>query len=126
MRGKALFGAMNCSYCHGVGATGLMGPPLNGRGWRYGGTPVELYKSIHDGRPQGMPAWGDRLPPQEIWRLVAYIESLGGATPPATPQMAKLAPPGPSSTGEQPAQQESADTAAQSRDQANAAPRPSS
>jgi hypothetical protein len=25
-----------------------------------------------------MPAWNRSLPPEEIWKLVAYIESLGG------------------------------------------------
>jgi cytochrome c oxidase cbb3-type subunit 3 len=107
--GKTLFGAMNCVYCHGVGASGLMGPPLNGQGWRYGGTPAEIYNSIHDGRPQGMPAWGARLPPDQIWRLVAYIESLGGARPPATPQMPALGEPRPSATGPQTADQARAD-----------------
>jgi mono/diheme cytochrome c family protein len=27
-----------------------------------------------------MPAWGNALPPQTIWLLVAYIQSLGGST----------------------------------------------
>lgn len=109
--GKALYGAMNCAYCHADGGAGLIGPPLNGPGWRYGGTPADLYKSIHDGRPQGMPAWGARLPPDQIWKLVAYIESLGGASPPATSGMAALASPQPSATGPEPAQQSQTDTA---------------
>ena len=57
-RGKVLYGSMNCVYCHGAGGAGLMGPPLNAHGWRYGGTPAEIFNSIHDGRPKGMPAWG--------------------------------------------------------------------
>ena len=57
-QGKTLFTTMNCVYCHGAGGSGLMGPPLNAPGWRYGGTPAQIYNSIHDGRPQGMPAWG--------------------------------------------------------------------
>ena len=28
-----------------------------------------------------MPAWNPALPPEEIWKLVAYVESLGGAYP---------------------------------------------
>ncbi len=89
-----------------------MGPALNARGWRYGGTPGEIFNSIHDGRPKGMPAWGQRLPPQEIWRLTAYIESLGGALPPATAAMATIGPPQPSATGPQAAGQAAPDTAA--------------
>ncbi len=111
-RGKALFGAMNCVYCHGAEGSGLIGPALNGHGWRYGGTPAEIFNSIHDGRPKGMPAWGRRLPPQEIWRLTAYIESLGGALPPATQAMASDGGPQQSTTGPQVAGQSSADTAA--------------
>jgi cytochrome c oxidase cbb3-type subunit 3 len=88
--GRKLFGGMNCVYCHGAQASGLIGPSLNDGGWRFGGTPAEIYYSIHDGRAKGMPAWGARLPPDQIWRLVAYVESLGGAEQPATPQMVQL------------------------------------
>jgi cytochrome c oxidase cbb3-type subunit 3 len=112
--GKRLFGAMNCVYCHGPQASGLMGPSLNDPGWRYGGSPAELYNSIHDGRPKGMPAWGARLPPDQIWKLVAYLESLGGAQPPAQPAMAQLGGPQPSTTGPQAAQQQQTDAAHQS------------
>lgn len=103
-QGKALFGAMNCVYCHGSQASGLMGPSLQDPAWRYGGTPAEIFNSIHDGRPKGMPAYGGRLPPAEIWKLVAYIESLGGAEPPATPAMTRFGPtpptPSPEPAGE--------------------------
>jgi cytochrome c oxidase cbb3-type subunit 3 len=95
--GKQLFGAMNCVYCHGAEASGLMGPPLNNTGWRYGGTPAELYRSIHDGRPQGMPAWGGRLPPDQIWKLVSYLQTLADASGK------------PSTTGGQAAEQDGAD-----------------
>jgi cytochrome c oxidase cbb3-type subunit 3 len=110
-QGKALFAAMNCVYCHGDNGSGLMGPALNGHGWRYGGAPAQLYNSIHDGRPQGMPAWGARLPPDQIWKLVAYLESLGGAKPPATRQMADIGGAVPSTTGPQVNGQSQEDTA---------------
>jgi cytochrome c oxidase cbb3-type subunit 3 len=114
--GKALFSSMNCVYCHGAQGSGLMGPSLNDTGWRFGGSPAEIYNSIHDGRPKGMPAWGARLPPDQIWRLVAYIESLGGAAKPATPKMVQLAGEQPSTTGPEPADQVQTDTAQQSLD----------
>lgn len=109
--GKRLFGQMNCVYCHAAQAAGLMGPALNDPSWRYGGTPAEIYNSIHDGRPKGMPAWAARLPPDQIWKLVAYIESLGGAEPPAQPSMTTLGGAAPSTTGPEPAEQVQADTA---------------
>lgn len=79
--GKALYMRMNCAGCHAYSGKGNMGPDLTDSYWRYGGTPVQIYKSIHEGRPQGMPAWGAALPPQEIWKLVAYIQSFGGSFP---------------------------------------------
>jgi cytochrome c oxidase cbb3-type subunit 3 len=78
-QGHELFVRMNCAGCHGYGATGGMGPNLTDTYWRYGGSPVAIFKSIYEGRPQGMPAWNPALPPQEIWKLVAYIQSLGGS-----------------------------------------------
>ncbi len=89
--GKKLFRQMNCAGCHGYDAKGGMGPDLTDTEWRYGGTPIDLYKSIYEGRPQGMPAWGNALPPQTIWQMVSYIQSLGGtfvAPPPGTSQQA--------------------------------------
>ena len=87
-----------------------MGPSLNQPGRRYGGAPAELYNSIHNGRPKGMPAWGSRLPPDQIWILVAYIESPGGASSPATSAMQAQAGPEPSTTGPEPACQAQTDT----------------
>lgn len=76
--GKKLFTSMNCAGCHGYDAKGNMGPDLTDTAWRYGGTPIEVYKSIYEGRPQGMPAWGNALPSTSLWQMVAYIQSLGG------------------------------------------------
>ena len=33
-QGKALYSGMNCVYCHGAEGSGLIGPALNGPGWR--------------------------------------------------------------------------------------------
>ena len=81
-QGRQLFIQMNCADCHGFDAKGAMGPNLTGKYWRYGGTPAAIYKSIYEGRPQGMPAWGRVLPPESVWLIVAYIQSLGGTFPP--------------------------------------------
>lgn len=79
--GRALYLKMNCAGCHGYDAKGNMGPDLTDKYWRYGGAPASIYKSIYDGRPKGMPAWGKAMPPAEIWKIVAYIQSLGGSVP---------------------------------------------
>ena len=86
--GKRLFSQMNCAGCHGYTLGGSMGPNLADRYWRYGGTPGAIYRSIADGHPQGMPAWRRALPPDEIWKLVAYIQSYGGTIPAADYQNA--------------------------------------
>jgi len=77
--GQRLFIDMNCAGCHGYGARGNMGPDLTDAYWRYGGTPSAIYKSIYEGRPKGMPAWGRALPAEDIWKIVAWIETLGGS-----------------------------------------------
>jgi cytochrome c oxidase cbb3-type subunit 3 len=87
-QGHDLFVRMNCAGCHGYGAKGSMGPDLTDTYWRYGGTPVQIYQSISQGRPKGMPAWNPALPPDDIWKLVSYIESLGGASSAANYQAA--------------------------------------
>jgi cytochrome c oxidase cbb3-type subunit 3 len=80
-QGKELYIRMNCAGCHAYSGKGNMGPNLTDTYWRYGGLPVQIYKTLEDGRPDGMPAWGVALPPDDIWKLVAYIQSLGGTVP---------------------------------------------
>lgn len=79
--GHEFFINMNCASCHGYDLKGGMGPDLTDTYWRYGGSPADIYKSIYEGRPQGMPAWGRALPPAVIWKLVSYIQSKGGSYP---------------------------------------------
>ena len=80
-QGQELFVGMNCAACHGYDLKGGMGPDLTDTYWRYGGSPAAIYKTIFEGRPQGMPAWGRSIPPALIWKVAAYIESKGGAFP---------------------------------------------
>ncbi|MEO7997887.1 MAG: c-type cytochrome [Gemmatimonadaceae bacterium] len=77
--GHALFERMNCAACHGYTLAGGMGPNLADTYWRYGGAPAQIYNSIFQGRPRGMPAWGSALSQTEIWQITAYIEAHGGA-----------------------------------------------
>ena len=79
--GGRLYEQMNCADCHGYDLRGGMGPNLRDHAWRYGGSPAEIYKTLWEGRPQGMPAWGRALPPEQIWKLVTYIESFHGTFP---------------------------------------------
>jgi cytochrome c oxidase cbb3-type subunit 3 len=77
-QGKRLFRWYNCSGCHSGGGGGNMGPPLMDREWRYGHAPQAIYASIVEGRPNGMPAFGGRIPDDQLWQIVAYVRSLSG------------------------------------------------
>jgi mono/diheme cytochrome c family protein len=75
--GAKLFVAYNCVDCHGGGGSGLMAPSLADNRWRYGGTPDQIYRSIVEGRPEGMPRWGPLIPEPQLRRLVVYVQTLG-------------------------------------------------
>jgi cytochrome c oxidase cbb3-type subunit 3 len=75
--GAKLFVAYNCVDCHGPDGSGLMGPSLADNRWRYGGSPAEVFASISGGRPEGMPVWSRWLSADQIWKLTAYVRSLG-------------------------------------------------
>jgi cytochrome c oxidase cbb3-type subunit 3 len=77
-QGKRLFRWYNCSGCHGGGGGGGMGVTLMDATWRYGHQPAAIYASIVEGRPNGMPAFGGRIPDEQVWQLVAYVRSLSG------------------------------------------------
>src|ERR1700761_3810595 len=85
--GKELFGQMNCTGCHFNGGGG-MGPALMSGHWRYGGRIDQIYASIAQGRPNGMPSWQDSLQPQQIWDLAAYVKSLSAPAPSSASQTA--------------------------------------
>jgi cytochrome c oxidase cbb3-type subunit III len=82
--GKRLYGAMNCAPCHGVNGGGAIGPPLMDDTWIYGAKPDQIYATISQGRPDGMPSFGGHLPAQQIWQLVAYVEAMSGQVNPTS------------------------------------------
>jgi cbb3-type cytochrome c oxidase subunit III len=75
-QGGKLFIAYNCLDCHGAEGSGAMGPSFQDGRWHFGGAPGEVFESIYEGRPDGMPAWGGRIANSEIWMLTAYVRSL--------------------------------------------------
>lgn len=75
-RGMKHYNRFNCIGCHAANGAGGMGPSLSNAKFIYGGEPENIYLSILQGRPAGMPAWGGMLPDQVIWELVAYIQSI--------------------------------------------------
>jgi cytochrome c oxidase cbb3-type subunit 3 len=79
--GKRLFSAYNCSGCHAHGGGGI-GPPLMDNYWVYGSHPENIHATIVEGRPNGMPSFGGKIPDYQIWELVAYVRSLSGLVNP--------------------------------------------
>ncbi len=73
--GQRLFGWYNCSGCHANGGGG-MGPPLMDDQWIYGSSPENIYNTIVQGRPNGMPSFAGKIPTSQTWMLVAYVRSL--------------------------------------------------
>jgi cytochrome c oxidase cbb3-type subunit 3 len=79
-QGQTLYEWFNCVGCHAHGG-GSMGPALMDEAWIYGGKPEQIFTSIARGRPNGMPAFGERIPIAQIWQIVAYVQSLSGNVP---------------------------------------------
>jgi cytochrome c oxidase cbb3-type subunit 3 len=75
--GKRLFDAFNCSGCHAHGGGG-MGPPLMDDKWIYGSHPANIFETIVEGRPNGMPSFRNKISDQQVWQLVAYVQSMSG------------------------------------------------
>jgi cytochrome c oxidase cbb3-type subunit 3 len=78
--GKRLFSAYNCNGCHAQGGGG-MGPPLMDERWIYGGKPEQVYSTIVEGRPNGMPSFRQKVPDFQVWQLAAYVRSMSGQSP---------------------------------------------
>lgn len=74
-QGKETFQQI-CAACHKPDATGLVGPSLVDPYWKYGSSDAELFHSIAQGRPAGMPAWEAQLGTEKIWKVMAYLRSL--------------------------------------------------
>jgi cytochrome c oxidase cbb3-type subunit 3 len=80
--GKRLFSQYNCSGCHANGGGG-MGPPLMDDEWLYGYEPQQVYATIVQGRPNGMPSFMGKIPDYQVWELAAYVRSMSGQVPSA-------------------------------------------
>ncbi|MDF2114647.1 cytochrome-c oxidase, cbb3-type subunit III [Roseiarcaceae bacterium H3SJ34-1] len=93
--GRTLFGD-NCAVCHGVKGTGGPGfPNLAAKAWLWGGNPEVIAQTISVGinstdaqtRVSQMPAFGrtGMLDSAKIRSVVAYVRTLSGQKPDATP-----------------------------------------
>ena len=81
-RGMQYFVQFNCVGCHAPNGGGGMGPALSNGFFRYRGEPANIFLTISQGRPAGMPSWGASLPDEVIWDLVSYVKSISEAPTP--------------------------------------------
>jgi cytochrome c oxidase cbb3-type subunit 3 len=75
--GKRLYNSFNCSGCHFQGGGGI-GPPLMDAQWIYGSEPENIFQTIVEGRPNGMPSFRGKLGNDQVWQIVAYVRSMSG------------------------------------------------
>lgn len=77
--GREYYNWFNCTGCHGGAGGGGIGPPFADSDWIYGGEPANVFQSIVQGRPNGMPSFAGRIPDEQVWKIVAYVRSLSGS-----------------------------------------------
>jgi len=75
--GKRLFMQYNCAGCHANGGGG-MGPPLMDDQWIYGSNSENIYSTIVEGRPNGMPSFRQKIPDNQVQQIAAYVRSMSG------------------------------------------------
>jgi cytochrome c oxidase cbb3-type subunit 3 len=80
-QGQTWYSEFNCAGCHAPGGGGGMGVPLNDAEWIYGSDPENVFATIVEGRPNGMPSFRGRISNTQLWQLVAYVRSMSGLTP---------------------------------------------
>jgi cytochrome c oxidase cbb3-type subunit 3 len=78
--GKRLYLAYNCNGCHSHGGGGI-GPPLMDDFWIYGSHSENIHDTIVEGRPNGMPSFGGKIPDYQVWQITAYVRSMSGLAP---------------------------------------------
>ena len=75
--GGRLFLLYGCNGCHGKGGGGGMGAPLLDDEWKHGSDDETLFKLMRGHIPnQTMPAVGQSMTDDEIWKVLAWIRTL--------------------------------------------------
>jgi cytochrome c oxidase cbb3-type subunit 3 len=104
-QGKQYYQWSNCNGCHFNGGGGI-GPAIMDKVWIYGGRIDQIYNSIAEGRPNGMPTWREKIPDAQIWEIAAYVRSLSAPAtkseqPPGAPPAPTQPPANPNHQGGQ-------------------------
>lgn len=85
-KGKSTFASL-CARCHGLDGKGdgfmKFNPPVADLTSSHiqGRLDVQLFKQIHDGKPNtAMGAWKNALSDEEIWDVLVYVRMLAGGS----------------------------------------------
>ncbi|RMF92416.1 MAG: hypothetical protein D6734_12320, partial [Candidatus Schekmanbacteria bacterium] len=77
--GQTIF-ADYCADCHGEDAKGDFGPNLTDSEWKYGSDDKSKFEVVKMGRgadtDSEMPSFKDDLTDEQIWKVLAFIDSL--------------------------------------------------
>ncbi|MSQ09802.1 MAG: cytochrome c [Dehalococcoidia bacterium] len=70
-----------CAGCHGAQAQGGVGPPFDAAGHAHHHSDAELAQTTTEGiarpgQPATMPAWRDRLTPQQLSQVIEFMKLL--------------------------------------------------
>lgn len=65
-----------CAACHGAQGKGGIGPDLTIAGYKYGRSTEAVVESIRNGRPAGMPGFGNQLSAADSESLAAFVLTL--------------------------------------------------
>ncbi len=74
-QGKEIF-MKRCKSCHGADGGGKIGPALTDTEWIYGNADRDIFISVYDGRPKGMPKFGSKISEDDIWKVVTFVGSI--------------------------------------------------
>lgn len=80
-KGRELFNA-SCASCHMDGGKGGIGPNLTDKYWIYDGDIQGVFTTISEGAQNGMIAWKDLMPANDIQAVASYIMQLDYVAPP--------------------------------------------
>lgn len=93
--GKVVF-KTNCVSCHGVNAQGVVGPNLTDNYWKHVKKLEDIGFVIRNGAAgKAMPSWKNRLHPNELVLVAAYVASLRGTNAPGKGPEGREIPPWP-------------------------------
>ena len=68
-----------CKSCHGANAAGLVGPNLTDDNYKHVKELIDIARVVENGASAGaMPAWKNRLHPNEVVLVSAYVANLRG------------------------------------------------